>query len=58
MANAAGARFIMPSPPSGPSGTELRAFPPNRSSVSRAALANQPERIALRAIGETFVLPA
>jgi len=56
MANAAGARFIMPVHHQ----TFKLSFEPFREPIERftAALANQPERIALRAIGETFVLPA
>ena len=56
MANAAGARFIMPVHHQ----TFKLSFEPFREPIERftAALSNQPERIALRAIGETFVLPA
>jgi L-ascorbate metabolism protein UlaG (beta-lactamase superfamily) len=56
MANAAGARFIMPVHHQ----TFKLSFEPFREPIARftAALSNQPERIALRAIGETFVLPA
>jgi L-ascorbate metabolism protein UlaG (beta-lactamase superfamily) len=56
MANAAGARFIMPVHHQ----TFKLSFEPFREPIERftAALANQPERIALREIGETFVLPA
>jgi L-ascorbate metabolism protein UlaG (beta-lactamase superfamily) len=56
MANAAGARFIMPVHHQ----TFKLSFEPFREPIERftAALANQPERIALRVIGETFVLPA
>ena len=56
MANAAGARFIMPVHHQ----TFKLSFEPFREPIERftAALANQPERIALRAIGETFVLTA
>ena len=54
MANAAGARFIMPVHHQ----TFKLSFEPFREPIERftAALASQPERIALRAIGETFVL--
>ena len=56
MANAAGARFIMPVHHQ----TFKLSFEPFREPIERftAALAHQPERIALRTIGETFVLPA
>jgi L-ascorbate metabolism protein UlaG (beta-lactamase superfamily) len=56
MANAAGARFIMPVHHQ----TFKLSLEPFREPLERftAALANQPERMALRAIGETFVLPA
>jgi L-ascorbate metabolism protein UlaG (beta-lactamase superfamily) len=56
MANAAGARFIMPVHHQ----TFKLSFEPFREPIERftAALSNQPERIALRAIGETFFLPA
>jgi L-ascorbate metabolism protein UlaG (beta-lactamase superfamily) len=55
MANAAGARFIMPVHHQ----TFRLSFEPFREPIERfvAALGNTPERIALREIGETFVLP-
>jgi L-ascorbate metabolism protein UlaG (beta-lactamase superfamily) len=55
MANAAGARFIMPVHHQ----TFRLSFEPMREPIERfeAALAKTPERIALREIGETFVLP-
>ncbi len=55
MANAAGARFIMPVHHQ----TFRLSFEPLREPIERfqAALRNAPERIALREIGETFVLP-
>jgi L-ascorbate metabolism protein UlaG (beta-lactamase superfamily) len=55
MANAAGARFIMPVHHQ----TFRLSFEPFREPIERfeAALRNNPERIALREIGETFVLP-
>jgi L-ascorbate metabolism protein UlaG (beta-lactamase superfamily) len=55
MANAAGAQFIMPVHHQ----TFRLSFEPLREPIERfkAALRNQPERIALREIGETFVLP-
>ena len=55
MANAAGARFIMPVHHQ----TFRLSFEPFREPIERfqAALSNTPERIALREIGETFVLP-
>ncbi len=55
MANDAGARFIMPVHHQ----TFRLSFEPVREPIERfqAALRNQPERIALREIGETFVLP-
>jgi L-ascorbate metabolism protein UlaG (beta-lactamase superfamily) len=55
MANDAGARFIMPVHHQ----TFRLSFEPFREPIDRfeAALGNQPERIALREIGETFVLP-
>ena len=55
MANDAGARFIMPVHHQ----TFRLSFEPFREPIERfeAALGNQPERIALREIGETFVLP-
>jgi len=54
MANAAGARFIMPVHHQ----TFRLSFEPLREPIERfeAALAKTPERIALREIGETFVL--
>jgi L-ascorbate metabolism protein UlaG (beta-lactamase superfamily) len=55
MANAAGAQFIMPVHHQ----TFRLSFEPPREPIERfqAALRDQPERIALREIGETFVLP-
>ena len=55
MANDAGARFIMPVHHQ----TFRLSFEPLREPIERfeAALAKTPERIALREIGETFVLP-
>lgn len=55
MANAAGARFIMPVHHQ----TFRLSFEPLREPIERfqAALQGQPERIALREIGETFLLP-
>jgi len=55
MANAAGARFIMPVHHQ----TFRLSFEPFREPIERfqVALSNTPERIALREIGETFVLP-
>jgi L-ascorbate metabolism protein UlaG (beta-lactamase superfamily) len=55
MANAAGAQFIMPVHYQ----TFRLSFEPLREPIERfqAALQNAPERIALREIGETFVLP-
>ena len=55
MANAAGAEFIMPVHHQ----TFRLSFEPFREPIERfeAALRDQPERIALREIGETFVLP-
>jgi L-ascorbate metabolism protein UlaG (beta-lactamase superfamily) len=55
MANAAGAQFIMPVHHQ----TFRLSFEPFREPIERfeAALRTQPERIALREIGETFVLP-
>lgn len=55
MANDAGARFIMPVHYQ----TFRLSFEPFREPIERfeAALQNEPERIALREIGETFVLP-
>jgi L-ascorbate metabolism protein UlaG (beta-lactamase superfamily) len=54
MANAAGARFIMPVHHQ----TFKLSFEPFREPIERfvRALAHEPERIALREIGETFVL--
>ena len=56
MANDAGAKFIMPVHHQ----TFRLSFEPFREPIERfkAALGSQPERIALREIGETFVLPA
>ena len=56
MANDAGARFIMPIHHQ----TFRLSFEPFREPIERfeAALREQPERIALREIGETFVLPS
>jgi L-ascorbate metabolism protein UlaG (beta-lactamase superfamily) len=55
MANAAGARFIVPVHHE----TFRLSFEPFREPIERfeVALSNTPERIALREIGETFVLP-
>ena len=55
MANDAGAKFIMPVHHQ----TFRLSFEPLREPIERfeAALRDQPERIALREIGETFVLP-
>ena len=55
MANAAAARFIMPVHHQ----TFRLSFEPFREPIERfeAALGKTPERIALREIGETFVLP-
>src|SRR6266487_180939 len=55
MATAAGARFIMPVHHQ----TFRLSFEPLREPIERfqAALSETPERIALRDIGETFVLP-
>ena len=55
MANAAGAQFIMPVHHQ----TFRLSFEPLREPIERfeAALRKSPERIALRQIGETFVLP-
>ena len=55
MANDAGARFIMPVHHQ----TFRLSAEPLREPIERfeAALRNQPERIALREIGQTFVLP-
>jgi L-ascorbate metabolism protein UlaG (beta-lactamase superfamily) len=55
MANAAGAQFIMPVHHQ----TFRLSFEPLQEPIERfqAALRNTPERIALREIGETFVLP-
>jgi len=55
MANAAGARFIIPVHHQ----TFRLSFEPFREPIERfeAALGKTPERIALREIGETFVLP-
>ena len=55
MASAAGARFIMPVHHQ----TFRLSFEPMREPIERfeAALSKTPERIALREIGETFVLP-
>ena len=55
MANAAGAQFVMPVHHQ----TFRLSFEPLREPIERfqAALQNAPERIALREIGETFVLP-
>ncbi len=56
MADAAGARFIIPVHHQ----TFKLSFEPFREPIERfvRALAHEPERIALREIGETFVLPA
>jgi L-ascorbate metabolism protein UlaG (beta-lactamase superfamily) len=55
MAGAAGAQFIMPVHHQ----TFRLSFEPLREPIERfqSALSNAPERIALREIGETFVLP-
>jgi L-ascorbate metabolism protein UlaG (beta-lactamase superfamily) len=55
MANAAGAHFIMPVHHQ----TFRLSFEPLREPIERfqAALSNTPDRIALRDIGETFVMP-
>ena len=55
MANDAGAKFIMPVHHQ----TFRLSFEPFREPIERfeAALHDQPERIALREIGQTFVLP-
>ena len=55
MANAADAQFIMPVHHQ----TFRLSFEPVREPIERfqAALSNTPERVALREIGETFVLP-
>ena len=55
MANAAGARFIVPVHHQ----TFRLSFEPFREPIERfvAALRDQPQRVALREIGETFVLP-
>ena len=55
MANAAGARFIMPVHHQ----TFRLSFEPLREPIERfqLALSKTPERIALREIGETFILP-
>ena len=55
MANAAGARFIVPVHHQ----TFPLSFEPLREPIERfkAALSETPERIALREIGQTFVLP-
>ena len=55
MANAAGARFVVPVHHQ----TFRLSFEPLREPIERfeAALSKTPERIALREIGETFVLP-
>jgi L-ascorbate metabolism protein UlaG (beta-lactamase superfamily) len=55
MATDAGARFIMPVHHQ----TFKLSFEPFREPIERfvGALAAEPERIALREIGETFVLP-
>jgi L-ascorbate metabolism protein UlaG (beta-lactamase superfamily) len=56
MADDAGARFILPVHHQ----TFKLSFEPFREPIERftAALQDEPERIAVRAIGETFVLPA
>jgi L-ascorbate metabolism protein UlaG (beta-lactamase superfamily) len=55
MANDAGAQFIMPVHHQ----TFRLSFEPFREPIERfeSALQKTPERIALREIGETFVLP-
>jgi L-ascorbate metabolism protein UlaG (beta-lactamase superfamily) len=55
MANAVGAQFIMPVHHQ----TFRLSFEPLREPIERfqAALSNSPESIALREVGETFVLP-
>jgi hypothetical protein len=55
MANAAGARFIVPVHHQ----TFRLSLEPFREPIERfeVALSKTPERIALREIGETFVLP-
>ena len=55
MANAAGAKFIMPVHHQ----TFRLSFEPLREPIERfeAALRHTPERVALREIGETFILP-
>lgn len=55
MANAAGGQFIMPVHHQ----TFRLSFEPLREPIERfqAALSNSPERIALREVGETFVMP-
>jgi L-ascorbate metabolism protein UlaG (beta-lactamase superfamily) len=55
MANAAGARFIVPVHHQ----TFRLSLEPFREPIERfeAALSKTPERIALREIGETFVVP-
>lgn len=55
MANAIGARFIVPMHHQ----TFRLSFEPLREPIERfeVALRNQPERIALREIGQTFILP-
>ncbi len=55
MADAAGARYLMPVHHQ----TFKLSFEPFREPIERfvAALADEPERIALREIGDTFVLP-
>ena len=56
MANAAGARFVVPVHHQ----TFRLSFEPLREPIERfeAALSETPERIALREIGQTFVLPS
>ena len=51
-----GGRYLPPGHPQ----TFKLSFEPFREPIERfvAALADEPERIALREIGETFVLPA